>query len=507
MLGRFVRLVAPQHRGKSLACASARAHAFSYEKEHTKFLCSILSKKTHTPAKSPQGGFMSVESLAIACLVEEGASALRTFYANGVTSSNFPIYDEEFEWIEKRLARKKTLNRRVFRQRFPDYEWAGIPKESPRDLAEGLKEERAFEEATTILNTLGERLERDNAVELLTEARERISAVTRQYAPMSSSVLEDWQDDVAEMRRYMQAAKAGAPVGLQSGFAHLDHNWGGLLPGQFIEILGRTGEGKSLKTYSMALNCKLQNANVGIFTPELSRHEVKCRVHTLCSAKPEVKKALGLERSFRNRALMFRRGFNLKSYQAFCQYFDEELPGRMHLLSGTGMSDQMSVGYIEDRIVELALDIVFIDPIYLLKPVRYTQEGTGWQEVVWTAEALHRLSEAYNVPIIFTNQSHMDGLSGDAPGKEKSFGGKGMVHLCDHVLGVKHLSDEHRMICRCSKSRFGASHFRYEIGLHANTGVIKELTPVKGSYFNGTDEDADEDDVREMVKTIQKGKG
>lgn len=454
---------------------------------------------------------MSVEALAIAKLVEDGAQALRGFYAHGVTSHDFPIYDEEFEWIEKRLARKKTLNRRVFKQKFPDFEWEGVPDEDVTDLAAELKEERAFEEINALISTMSERLEKDNALDLAIEARERLGLVTRKFVPMSDSVLEDWQEDIEEMRRWMQAAKAGAPVGLQTGFAHLDHHWGGLLPGQFIEVLGRTGDGKSLKTYAMALNCKLQDARVGIFTPELSKHEVKCRIHTLCSAKPEIKKALGLRNSFRNRALLFRTGFNLKSYQRFCQYFDEELPGRMYMLSGAGMHDQMSVGYIEDRIVEYELDIVFVDPIYLLKPVRLTGEGNTYQEVAWTVEALHRLGEAYGIPIVFTNQAHMDGPAGDAPDKSKSFGTKTMTHLTDYVLGVKHVSDEHRMICKCSKSRFGQNHFRYEIALHANTGAIKELTPLQGNYFNGRDDDFDEEDMEEVVttakgKTTQKGK-
>src|SRR4051812_4156077 len=188
---------------------------------------------------------MSSEALAIALLVEEGAKALRSFYANGVTGGDFLIYEEEFEWIEKRLARKKPMNRRVFRERFPDFEWIGVPKEDPADLAAELKEERAFEEINELIASLSERLEKDNALELAIETRELLGKVTRKFVPSSDSILEDWQEDVQEMRRHMQAAKAGAPVGLQTGFAHLDHHWGGLLPGQFIEILGRTGEGKS----------------------------------------------------------------------------------------------------------------------------------------------------------------------------------------------------------------------------------------------------------------------
>lgn len=446
---------------------------------------------------------MSVENLTIAALVEDGATALRTLYANGVTAHDFPIYEEEFQWIEKRLARRKTLNRRVFRQRFPDFEWEGVPRESIKDLAAELKEERAFEEVTSIMETLSDRLERDNALDLATEVRERLSTVTRRFAPMSDSVLEDWKDDVAEMRRHMQAARAGKPIGLKTGFAHLDHHWGGLLPGQMICILGRTGEGKSLKTYAMGLNAKFQGANVGVFTPELSRHEVKCRVHTLASARQDVKRELGLKHSFRNRALFLRQGFNLKSYQRFCEYF-ESLPGRMYLLSGIKRHGKMSVGYIEDRIVELALDLVIIDPIYLLKPVTVYKDNP-YATVGAIAEAVEVLAESYDIPIIITNQANRQSAGrGDAPHKDSSYGSDIPAQLSDVVLGVKHLSNEHRMICRCTKSRFG-QEFRYEIGLHANTGAMKELTPLDGNYWNGKDDTFEDEDLKEMMATIKAG--
>jgi hypothetical protein len=99
---------------------------------------------------------MSVEAMTIAALVDEGSSALRTLYASGITEHDFPVYDEEFEWVTKRLARKKPINRRVFRAKFPDFEWMK-PLDSVRDLAVELKEERAFDEANALLATLTEK--------------------------------------------------------------------------------------------------------------------------------------------------------------------------------------------------------------------------------------------------------------------------------------------------------------------------------------------------------------
>lgn len=445
---------------------------------------------------------MSVEALTIASLVEDGAPALRALYSQGVTSQDFPIYSEEFEWVERRITRKKTINWRVFKQRFSDFDKV-VPSESIKDLASELKEERAFEEVNALMSSMSERLEKDTALDLAVEAREILSRITRSHSPMSDALLEDWKDDIEELKRHIRLAKAGAPIGLKTGFAHLDHHWGGLLPGQSILVLGRTGEGKSLKTTAIALNAKLQGANVGLFSPELSKWEVKARVHTLASAKKDIQQAVGLERSFRNRALLFRQNVPVKKYERFCEYF-ESLPGKMHLLAGTHRAEQMTVGFIEDRIVELGLDLVVIDPIYLLKPVRVWKDNP-YATVGSIAEAIEGLAERYNIPVLMTNQAHRQGgAQGDAPHKDRSFGSDLPAQLADYVLGVKHISDENRMICRCTKSRFG-QEFRYEIDLYANTGVVRERTPLSGNYFNGH-EDVDEEELREVVATAQKGK-
>ena len=445
---------------------------------------------------------MSVETLTIAKIVDDGASALRRLYSAGISTSDFVLYDDEFRWIERRIAQRKPLNRRTFRQKFPDFEWNGVPSDDISDLAAELKEERAYEELAKVLSTIGDNLERDNALDLAIQMREHLQNVTRKYHPMSDIELDsDVAGVIEEMRKGMALAKAGLTSGIPTGFPHLDHHWGGLMPGVFIEVLGRTGEGKSLKVNHMAWEAKKAEYRVGMFTPEFNQHEARCRYHCIASADPVVQREVGLERSFRHRALLFKHGFNLKTYQRFMEYL-RDTPGRMHLLSGTHMRDKMSVGYIEDRIVELELDVVFVDPIYLLKPVRMTREGNNWQEVAWTAEALHHLSEQYNVPIVFTNQAN-DKQKGsareDAPHKSDSFGSQSMTHIVDYVLGVKHISEENHMICRGTKSRFG-QNFRYELALFANTGVIKQKTPIKGNYWNGH-EDANDEDLKEMVES------
>lgn len=449
---------------------------------------------------------MSVEALAVAAVVNEGAVALRKLYSAGVSVQDFPIYEEEFRWVEMRLGRRKTLNRRVFIERFPDFEWS-VPREPIADLAAELKEERAFEEVNTILATLAENVSKDNALDMAVEMRERLSVVTRKHAPMSDVDLDEWHIVVEEMRQGMILAKQGMSLGVLTNDPWLDYHLGGWQPGQYVEVLGRTGEGKSYKMTAFGWAAKKQGRNVAMFSPEQNAHEVRCRYHTLASADKEIQATLGLPRSFRNRSLMFRRNFNLKSYQRLLEHL-REMEGRFHLLNGAGLTDKMSVGYIEDRIVELELDLVLVDPIYLLKPVRTTREGNQWQETAWIAESLHALGERYQVPIVFSNQAHEgDSIAArmDAPHKSGGYGSKALNHLSDYVVGVKHISDERRMKVRCSKSRFGQP-FRYECFFDANTGVTKYEDAPAGNYMDDEDE-PDEEATTETAKPKGKGKG
>lgn len=439
---------------------------------------------------------MSAEAILLSKLIEEGAGALRQVYTHGIGANHFTYYRNEFTWVESRVARRKPINRRIFRETFPDFEWSPTIDESTPDLALELKEEVALAELTALIATLSEEATKDNVLSLALQAREVLTTITRSHSLASDVDLDDWEHTIQEMRQGQILAAQGKRFGLLTGFPHIDTHWGGINPGQFIEILGRTGQGKSYFLMLLAWLLRRKNgARIGIFSPELSEHEVKSRYHTIASADKEIQAALGLSRSFRNRALMDRNGFNLKSYQALNEHL-ATLDGCLRLFCSTGMSERMSVAYIEDRVIEHSLDAVIVDPIYLLAPVRLHAQGNEHTELSWVAHALHDVTERLNVPVIFSNQSHLAG--DDAPTMGQSFGAKGLVHLSDYVLGVMHFSRENRMVCTASKARFGAG-FRFEMQLVCNTGYWKVDTPIIGNFYNSVRDEGDDEDLKKIA--------
>jgi replicative DNA helicase len=278
----------------------------------------------------------------------------------------------------------------------------------------------------------------------------------------------------------------GEAPGITTGILHFDHHFGGLQKETSYLVLGRPGDSKSFTLAKFAVEAAWEGYRVGLFSPEMTEHQHNCRIHTMLSAKREVQDALGLKGAFRNRALKDGRGFNLKQYRKFLQWIDSEMEGEIHLFTQKYRREKMSVGYIESRIEDYGLDLVIIDPIYKLRAPR--KRGNRWEELGEITDALIDLSHTYNIPVVMSNQASraLVGKRGEAPGKDSSFGADAPVQEANCVIGLKHFSDEHILKYNCSKNRDGEP-FKFTAKFHPNVGVLEDVTPIKGDYFNGYD--------------------
>lgn len=441
---------------------------------------------------------MSVEALVLTAVVQEGAAGLRKCFHAGVSRDDFTAYEDEFIWLEETIAQRKPLNARVFRRRFPDFEWLP-PQERLQDLLVDLKNERAFIETQSLVESISVDLRVDNAIEMAEHARDSLATITRLHAPVSDfSLIGGWRDHYAEQKNLRALRSAGEPPGIPTGLEWIDFHWDGLLPGRMIVVLGRPGEGKSYLVARFVWGAIKNKYRVLFISPEMNKREHTCRIHTLASADPDVKEALGLRHSFRNRALMNGQGYNLKSYARFMEYLNDNC-GEISMPTGINRRAKMTPAYVEAKVADIQPDLLVVDPIYKLKAPR--QRNSSYEELSDVSDMIQDLAEAYNIPVVVTNQAHrQNNKRDDAPHKDSSFASDVPIQEADHVIGVKNMSEEHRMIVRCSKSRFGED-FRFELKFWPNTGLMVETTQPSGSYYNGSDADADEEELREMLET------
>jgi replicative DNA helicase len=128
---------------------------------------------------------------------------------------------------------------------------------------------KLIEEAGSILTTAYE--SREEASAILDEAEHRIFSIAERY---EHSDVEALGRLVEEVVARLQASDGRMATGVQSGFADLDELTGGFQPGDFVIIAGRPSMGKTAFALNIAENMAMRGDPVGIYSLEMSRHQL-----------------------------------------------------------------------------------------------------------------------------------------------------------------------------------------------------------------------------------------
>jgi replicative DNA helicase len=427
---------------------------------------------------------VSLEASVIVALVEDG-SPKRAYQAD-MSVADFISCEEEFRWLEERAERRKPINPRIFKKTFSDFDYI-ISAEPLGELLTALKQERAYISLVSALDEVSTDLDEENAIDKALQLKEIVNEILRVHSvPSDVSLSQDWEHHMEEIKQLAVLHEQGASPGIPSGLKNIDYHWGGFQNGRLYVILGRPGEGKSFFIAQSAAHAMKEGYRVGLFSPEMNEFEHRCRIHTLLSADRDIQRELNLKTSFRNRSLMLGSGFNRKLYRKFCQYL-ANMDGDIHLLTQKYRRQKMTPAYIASKAEALGLDLVIVDPLYKLRPAVFRSRDNQVWQLAQVTDEIQDLCESLNIPVIVSNQSNRQiGNRGDAPHKDSSFGSDAPVQEADHVLGVKYFSEEHRLILRCTKHRFGGD-FRIEVKFHPNIGVMEDVTPISS---DGHDQEA-----------------
>lgn len=447
---------------------------------------------------------MSVEAFCIAALVDEG-SPKKAFQA-GVVPRDFVMYEEEFEWVVDRASRQRSINRRVFQQAFPDFEWV-VPNERLQDLLVELKDESGYSQLRAAMEQVSDELTPDNFTEKADFLREVIANVLRVHSPASDVILNVNVKDYLQRMKDLQVIRAaGETPGIPTGIPTLDRHWGGLVNGRSYLVLGRPGDAKSFTKAKWFVSGFLDGRMMAMFSPEMNEDEHRARIATLISADPRVQEELGLKRAFRNRALNDGTGYNYKTLKRLWEWIEQQ-KGGMVLFTRKHRLGKMTPSFIESKISDLGIEAVFVDPIYKLRPSERTSRGiTGSEKIAQITDELCDISESYDIPMVMSNQAHRQmGNRGDAPTKDNSFNSDAPVQEADVVVGVKHITEERKLIMRCTKNRWG-EEFRVDVRFVPNIGMMQDVSRKDKNYYNGH-EDGSSEATKAAVEEIEKEAG
>ncbi len=111
----------------------------------------------------------------------------------------------------------------------------------------------------------------DDAAVMLDQAEHRIFSIAERY---EHSDVESLGRLVQEVVDRLQASDGRRGSGVASGFADLDEITGGFQPGDMIIIAGRPSMGKTALALNIAENMALRGDAVGIFSLEMTKHQL-----------------------------------------------------------------------------------------------------------------------------------------------------------------------------------------------------------------------------------------
>ena len=112
---------------------------------------------------------------------------------------------------------------------------------------------------------------RQSAETILDNAEHRIFSIAQHYEHTDVEVLGRLVQEVVER---IQASDGQRATGALSGFSGVDELTGGFQPGDFVIIAGRPSMGKTAFALNIAENMGLREEPVGVFSLEMSRHQL-----------------------------------------------------------------------------------------------------------------------------------------------------------------------------------------------------------------------------------------
>lgn len=246
--------------------------------------------------------------------------------------------------------------------------------------------ERAiFNAVNSRQKTFAEKMAEQDVDGLVQTLRDMLSAVTAVKNPNKYTPINKIAQRVKD--QYLLAKDTPGLMGVTTGYPSLDYQTTGLLPGDLAVIVARPNMGKTYIQLKMAHSAWKAGKKVAVITMEMINEAL-------------VRRWIGVDAEINPDSI--RRGeLDIHGEKIF---FDtiESYDGmdNAYFMAGDMHKD---VNAVEEMIVQLAPDIVFIDASYLLTPAdRQGKEGAAIAQQV--IRELKGLARAYGIPICITVQ-------------------------------------------------------------------------------------------------------
>lgn len=402
--------------------------------------------------------------------------------ANGITSSFFHAYEDEWLWIEDYTSRhRRAPSREAFLNKFPSF-----TLKKADDVAHFCDEVRtahAQAEMSTLIQDALDSMKNGDVKAAIRAMHSRTVEIEARLDGMAhdADIIGNYGDVLREVERRSERATQYGMAGIPTGFPTLDDRTGGPGPGHVWVVAARLGQGKTWSLVRMAAAACFSGFTIQYDALEQSRSEIAMRVHTFMSSE------FG-QQVFKNLDLAQGRNFDMREYREFLAEMRTRVQGKFHVADTT--RGRVSPMTIAAQIERNKPDAVFLDYLTLMD----TGNSEDWKGVAKLSASLKQVATQYGVPIIAAAQLNRSAAAGrDLAGPEALAESDAIGRDADAVITMRQISK--RVIAmKLAKFRHGRDGFTWYTTFTPNTGHFEEVTLDAARDIEAEDKDMEEED-------------
>lgn len=410
--------------------------------------------------------------------------------SNGIDSSYFSTYTEEFKYIEEHYGKYGVIpDRETFGAKYSEFDFINVG-ENERYLVEALREQNTYTKLVPVIQKSADMLQSDS-IEAVNYLKNKIEPIIKTAVAISGVDIikksgERWEE-------YLRRKEVGGLLGISTGMKELDDLLHGWLPGEEVAtIVGRTNEGKSWILLYFLMEAWKQGKKVLLYSGEMSELICGYRFDTL-------------HKHFSNRGLMsgsedLGMEQNDEDYGDYLEKLaNDETPFIVVTPKMLG-NKRPTVQTLNMLIEKYSPDIVGIDQISLMEDYRMQKGDPTRIQLAHISEDLFISSEKYKIPFLVDAQGNRKSVSKKkdtetiekAPELDEISESDAIAQNSSRVISIKQTAAGLRMAIR--KNRYGQNNVDFLYFWDINCGIFRYIPQFNGVTVDEETEETNQDD-------------
>ena len=392
------------------------------------------------------------------CIAEGNLNILED---NQLTEEYFKGYEEEHNFIVDHYKKYgNTPDKATFLSKFPDLELVEVT-ETDRYLVDTIREEYLYYKSVPIVRKIADLLKTDaNAA-----AEYMLSSVKNLQPNYDLGGIDIISDAMIRYNEFVDRKANQDKWFFTTGFPELDDAMHGIKRREeFIVIVARTNQGKSMVLEKICTHIWEIGFNVGYISPEMGPSSVGYRFDTLY-------------KHLNNQALAW--GNDQISDEEYKEYITElaQRKNKFIVATPTDFDRRITITKLKNWKKKYNLDALFIDGITYLSDERAKKGDNKTTSLTNISEDLMTLSMELEIPVLAVVQANRNGVvdkdSEDLPELESMRDSDGIAFNASKVIALRQ-NKEGDLLMQIKKGR------ECKVG----TKLAYKWTPNFGEFIN-----------------------